>query len=263
MADIREGTDRYLDHAEASYRVSRRWVGAIIVFPLLIDFFALVFLRIDATRPAARWAFAENRPVEVLTFLFLMIGAVWALVLCWQAVRNAEKASVYVFYALFALGLLVVGMEEISWGQQFLNFETFEAFMEVNRQGEVSLHNIGQLQGNSAYFRLVFGLGGLLGVWLSSRNIWRKITPPQILLTWFLVITFFAALGIYKNVSGDTRLYDLFSLRHLSELNEMLIGLSAFLFIWLNMRRFRQAWSLSDPTAGDESQTSAAAVWQL
>jgi hypothetical protein len=130
-------------------------------------------------------------------------------------------------------------MEEVSWGQQFFKFETFEAFREINRQNEVNLHNIGALQGNSAWFRIVFGIGGLVGVILSLRNIWSKITPSEILVTWFLVIAFFAALGIYKNFSGDTRLYYAFSLRSLSELNEMLIGLSSLFYIWLNMRRFR------------------------
>ena len=142
------------------------------------------------------------------------------------------------FLRIFGISLMLIAMEEISWGQQFFKFETFGTFREVNQQGEVNLHNIGSLQGNSAYMRLVYGLGGLLGVLFSVRNIWSKITPPEMLVSWFLVITFFAALGIYKNLTGDTRLYYGFSLRSLSELNEMLIGLSSLVFIWLNMRRF-------------------------
>lgn len=250
MVSIRERINRYLEIAEATYRIRRRWIVAIILFPLLIDFFALIFLRIDVTRAAAKWMLAENRPVELLTFLFLMMAAGWALTLSRQAMRNKEQAWVYCFYALLSVCLMMVGMEEISWGQQLFKFDTFGAFTEINRQGEVNLHNIGALQGNSAYFRIVFGLGGLLGVWLFCQSIWwSKITPSHILLTWFLVITFFAALGVFKNLSGYTRLYYAFSLRDLSELNEMLIGLSAFLFIWLNMRRLQYAHAMKSSAA--------------
>ena len=97
----------------------------------------------------------------------------------------------------------------------------------------------------TTWMRIIFGLGGLAGVWLSSRNMWSKITPPVILVSWFMVIAFFGALGIYKNLSGDTTLYYAFSLRSLSELNEMLIGLSSLLFIWMNMRRFGLARNFS------------------
>lgn len=240
MQRISEKIDPYLEIVEATYRIPRRWIAAIILFPLFIDCIALVFLRLDVTRQAARWMLAENHPVEMFTFVILMLATGWALVLSRQAMRSRETAWVYCFYAVFAVCLLLVGMEEISWGQQLFRFDTFGAFREVNRQGEVNFHNIGSLQGNSAYFRLVYGLGGLLGVWLSLRyNWWRKITPSPVLLTWFVVITFFATLGVVKNLTGYTGLYYAFSLRDLSELNEMLIGLSSFLFIWLQMRKLQ------------------------
>lgn len=237
MPDITEKINRYMEIAEKTYRLPRYLIVAIVLFPLLIDFIMLFFLRVDVTRSATRWMLNENHPVELLTFLFLMMAVVWALALARQEKLNQEKAWVYGFYILFAAGVFLVGMEEISWGQQFLKFHTFGIFKGVNQQGEVNIHNIGKLHGNSAYFRFVFGFGGLVGVWLYSRNILRKIAPSPLLLTWFLVITFFAVLGIYKNLSGDTRLYYYFLLRPLSEMNEMLIGLAAFLFVWLNMRR--------------------------
>lgn len=243
MSGISEKINQYLETAEKAYHVPRRWLTAIIIFPLFIELVMLVLLRLRTTREATRWMLAENHPVELLTFLFLLIAGCVGIVFAWRCIRNHEVIWVSGFYLLFSVCLLLVAMEEISWGQQLFKFETFGAFREINQQGEVNLHNIGSLQGNSAYFRIVYGLGGVFGVWLFARNmwIWRKITPPEMLLTWFLAITFFAALGIYKNLSGDTTLYYAFSLRHLSELNEMLIGLSSLLFIWLNMRRFNIA----------------------
>jgi hypothetical protein len=79
---------------------------------------------------------------------------------------------------------------------------------------------------------------------------------------WFLVITFFAALGIYKNLSGDTRLSSAFSLRRVSELNEMLIGLSAVLFVWLNARRFSRVWSdASSDGSGSTEGPQSPSIW--
>lgn len=249
MLKVRQKFDSYLEYAEKTYQIPRHWIAAIIIFPMLIDLIALIFLRIGATKDAAKWMLDENHPVELLTFAFLIMAAVAAITCSLRVMQHHEQAWVSGFYLLFGIGLFLIAMEEISWGQQFFKFETFGTFKEVNQQGEVNLHNIGALQGNSAYFRLVFGLGGLIGVWFTSRNILSKITPSEMLLTWFLVITFFAVLGIYKNLSGDTRLYYAFSLRSLSELNEMLIGLSSYIFIRLNMRKFQYADSMK-PVAG-------------
>lgn len=248
MLKMRLKLNKYLECAEEIYQIPRQWIMAIIMFPLFIDLISLIFLRIEATRDAAKWMLAENHPVELLTFVFLMMAAGAAISYSLRALPHQESAweKVWVpgFYLLFGIGLFLIAMEEISWGQQFFKFETFGTFKEVNQQGEVNLHNIGSLQGNSAWFRLVFGLGGLIGVWFATKGILGKISPSEMLFTWFLVITFFAVLGIYKNLSGDTRLYYAFSLRSLSEMNEMLIGLSSYVYIKLNMRKFQYAGSI-------------------
>jgi len=243
--------------AAATYRIPPAWVAVIVVFPFVADALALVFLRLDATHEAARWMLKENRPVELLTFLFLATGAILGLTLARQARRQGEKPAVYLFYATFAAGLAFVAGEEIAWGQQLLRFETPDAIMEVNRQGELTLHNIGELQGRSSYMRFIFGFGGLVGVSLAHRETFRRIAPPTILLSYFLVITFFSTLGMYKDVTDDRRLYNAFSLRPLSELNEMLTGLSATLFIWLNSRTFQQPWGLAPVNLGDDTTNTA------
>lgn len=238
MSNIVNAVNSLIDEAEASYRIPRRYLVILIISPMVLDLIALVLLRLNATSEFSKWMLAENHPVEMLTFAFLMIAGIMGMVLARNCIRCHEPVWVSGFYILFSACLLLVGLEEVSWGQQIFKFETFDAFKEINRQHETNLHNIGALQGNSAYFRFVFGFGGLIGVLMSLRNIWSKITPSELLVTWFLVIAFFGALGIYKNISGDTRLYYALSLRSLSELNEMLIGLSSLFFIWLNMRRF-------------------------
>ena len=91
------------------------------------------------------------------------------------------------------------------------------------------------------WYRVAFGLGGLLGVWLSSRQYFRKIGPPFILLSWFLIISALAALDLYVDFfSVDWRLD--YIINKLSEFVEMMIGMSGFLFVWLNARMLAAKW---------------------
>jgi hypothetical protein len=54
-----------------------------------------------------------------------------------------------VFYFLLAVAFLFVGMEEISWGQRIIGFETPGAIREMNAQSEFNLHNLDIFHGNT------------------------------------------------------------------------------------------------------------------
>jgi hypothetical protein len=177
----------------------------------------------------------ENHLIEVLTFVFLLLGGVLGLTLAWRVGKRRGKLLVVAFYVLISVGLLVTAMEEVAWGQQFLGFETPSALREMNEQDQATLHNIEGLQGRTEFFRVVFGLGGLIGVWLSHHQRFREIGAPVVLLPWFLVIALVASLDLYADYFFIPRQIDS-GLYLMSELVEMLIGVSAFLFIWLNAR---------------------------
>lgn len=83
----------------------------------------------------------EDGVVEDLTAVLLLAPVP---VLAVRAVVSARRRAVpaATLLAATALGLLVLGMEEISWGQRILDFGTPTALAASNTQGEANLHNI-------------------------------------------------------------------------------------------------------------------------
>ena len=199
--------------------------GALIVFP--------------PTRSFALLLQEENHLLEMLTFAFLVLGGALGLALAWRVSRQGVSSPFVVgFYLLFSIGLLIVAMEEVAWGQKLLGFETPTSLEKVNAQDEVTLHNIEGLQGRSEFFRIAFGSCGLIGMWLSRRWRFRGIEAPLTLLPWFLVITGVAGVDLYSDYFPLREQLD-HGLHVMSELVEMLIGIVAFLLVWLNIRLLR------------------------
>lgn len=83
----------------------------------------------------------EDGVVENLTAALLLVAAA---VLGGRAVgaRRRQARSAAALFAVAALACVVLGMEEISWGQRILGFGTPEALSEANTQGEANLHNV-------------------------------------------------------------------------------------------------------------------------
>ncbi|MFZ2170221.1 MAG: hypothetical protein WAW61_11355 [Methylococcaceae bacterium] len=177
----------------------------------------------------------ENHPVELLTFVFALLGGIFGLALARRAKNQGEKTFVFSFYLFFSVALIFVAMEEIAWGQQFFKFDTPAAWRSINLQGETTFHNIVGMQGHSEILRLIFGLGGLVGVWLSFYPFFQKIGAPVILLSWFLIISFHAAVDYYNDYFPIEPRFDYY-VRRSSELVEMFIAISGFLYVILNSK---------------------------
>lgn len=200
----------------------------------VVTFGIYIFLQsFPSTRAFATWLVQENRPVELLTFLSLLAAGVVALRLANRLRKREPYLLAAIALALFGAGCLVVAMEEISWGQQFFGFATPESIKHINRQGEVTLHNLGGVQGHASYLYLCFGLGGLAGYLLhrfdfGSRSL-RALAPPAVLASYFVTIVLFAIVKLYvdaENVSKTLRL----AVRWTSEVDEMIVGFAAFLY---------------------------------
>jgi hypothetical protein len=75
-----------------------------------------------------QWLLGENRPVELLTFLF----SLWAAFRGFKLVRKLRSNNdlvVVLFYLCFSLSMFFLAMEEISRGQQFLKFDWFSLYL--------------------------------------------------------------------------------------------------------------------------------------
>lgn len=216
--------------------------SVIVAAPVIVAASFIGFLWAPETRFATKWLLLENQPVQLLTFLALAAGGLLGLALAWRARRNGAGAMVFVFYAVFSAGLLFTAMEEVAWGQWFFGFETPPALERINRQDEMTLHNIRGIHGHSEYFRVAFAVGGLLGLCLSLWPRARDIAVPPLLASWFLVIAVLAGLDLVLDYYPFHRYFYRTIGVHMSEVVEMLIGFAALLYVRLNWTRLHAGW---------------------
>lgn len=225
--------------SEKTYNIQSQMKNAIMIAPVIIMFLQGIFLLLPGTRSLSLWMLKENHPVELLTFIVFVVGGVVGLLLALKTRRCGEKSLVYGFYTIFSVGLILLAMEEVAWGQWLFGFETPEAWRSINRQGEMTIHNLPGLQGHSEIMRLTFGVGGLMGVWLSFYPSFQKIGVPALLLPWFIIITLHASVDVFNDFVAIEEHFD-YVMQRTSELVELLIAMSAFLYVHLNSRTFRK-----------------------
>ncbi len=233
--------DRAIRTQAVRYRLSRTAAWIIVLFPVMAFFVWAVLLVLPPTRLFATWVLRENHPVELLTFAFAFAGAMRGAILAIQLGKLREPWWTVAFFALFALGLLFVAGEEVAWGQWFLGFETPAPIRAVNAQGEFTLHNIEGLHGHNEFFRLSFGLGGILGVAIAGRPMLEKVSASPLLLSWFLMNVAHATFDLWSDFFPFADRFEFggkldWYLGRTSELNEMLIAGAGFLFVWLRGR---------------------------
>jgi len=221
---------------ESVDRITRSTAVWIEWAPIAI---AVSFMTLFSIRPFARfsaWVVAENHPVEMLTFLSLFAAGVLALRLATNRRWTKGDWWVTTLLALFAIGCLVTAMEEIAWGQTFFHFDTPEFILERNDQDELTLHNLYGIEGKNSLLRLIWGIGGLIGIAAARWPRLRRIATPPVLLRWFVVIVILAGFDVFVTFHGVGPRISLIN-EQLTEVTEMMIGLGAFLYAWLCSRR--------------------------
>ena len=126
--------------------------------------------------------FAKEGPLELLTFLALITSAVWCLLAARNRLRQQRSTlarTIATGYAVLGVGLFVVGMEEISWGQTYLQWATPESWAAINSQQETTVHNLlaqPTLHVIEQAILMAFVLSALIGIWLGMRNVHPFIT---------------------------------------------------------------------------------------
>ncbi len=220
--------------ARSVYNLSHPAILTIFISPLVVIILYLGIFLPRATRPFALLMVEENYPVELITFFGYFFAGILGLTLVWQGWKRREGFILVSFYSIFALGMLFIGMEEISWGQTFFGFST-PSFVYGNMQEEMTIHNLQGLQGNSEFFFVAFGIGGFIGMWAFSYNAFRKVSVPAILILWFLIIAIVGSIDLVNDFVSIHTKFDTLVVT-LSEVIEMLIALAGFFYLWLNAR---------------------------
>lgn len=178
------------DHA--ALRSSRPWYDKFVVWgPLFISMGFVLTMASDRFRPLLAPHLRENGPLELATFLVLAIAGIYGI-------RIAIAGRKYIpwwqtaFFTLFGLGLILVALEEIAWGQTLFGFESPAFFADNNEQGETTLHNLGGAHGNSHFLYMTYCLGGLAGAYLPKRFVGELRVPrlavPTLWVIFFLTL---------------------------------------------------------------------------
>jgi hypothetical protein len=216
------------------YRLNRREAWGIAVFPVVLAGIMVLLLTTDVTRGLAMRLSRENSLIEFFTAGLMLIGGAWGIRMAWRVKRGGQFG--WWFFLLFSVAMLIVGMEEIAWGQKLFDFAIPAAIEGLNQQHELTLHNMPGIHGHSDMMWSVFALGGLVGIGLGWWRLFKGIAPPAALAPWFLIILCTAVPLIWKDYSGaDNRLITLF--HRMDEFNEMLIAMASCLYLWLCMRK--------------------------
>lgn len=220
------------------YRIGRATAIVLMAFPVVIVPTFGWFLALAKTHAATYRLLVENGPVEMATFLFFIAGAVAAAILSSRVVRSGGPKIAVRFYAGMALLSFLGGMEEISWGQSFLNFATPAAIRSINDQGELNIHNLEGVMELDPFLLFLFGLLIVVALWMSYRPKLRRFGAPTLIAPYVLtlLVTGFMCFLVYVWYFDEA--FDLV-VGMLSEVDEMLMGLTLLLYAVLNARAAR------------------------
>lgn len=106
---------------------------------------------------------SENGPHELLQFVVMAIALCVAIATLMKA-RPDVSRPLKAWIALAALCCLYVAGEELSWGQQIINWSTPDYWTQVNDQAETNLHNTSSWLDQKPRLLLLVGVivGGLI-----------------------------------------------------------------------------------------------------
>ncbi|HYE51613.1 MAG TPA: hypothetical protein VEB20_18595 [Azospirillaceae bacterium] len=210
------------------------WGGRHLAVPLLIVLLHAVLVNLPATRDAARWLTDENMPVEMVTFV-LMLATTWIAARLAVRLRRTDTLA-SAFYGLFAAGMFFIAMEEVSWGQWLVGFETPAEMRAQNVQGEFNLHNLQGAHELIELMRVVFGVGSLIGIAVGALAVARNVAVPAKLLPWFLIITVLSVADmVFAYVTVPHRIS--WTVSELMETVELLIAIATLFYVQHHARR--------------------------
>ena len=217
----------------------------VLLYPVLLLLNSFYWMIINYKPFYVQLITKEHYPVESITFITILASIFVGIKLVRLMYKRAVEGYKTVFISLVVIGLIFVGLEEISWGQWFFYFNSPDYFRDTNLQRETNIHNLRDLHVIFEYIRVIIGAGGLISIFLNRTSAFKYISSPSILIVSFLVITVFSAIDVYNFYLPDQRL--LFRvggfywfLKFNMEIVELMIAISAFVFLFSNLERLRR-----------------------
>ncbi|MFO6464245.1 hypothetical protein ACK8OR_07630 [Jannaschia sp. KMU-145] len=171
--------------------------------PVLLAWCLLVFN--ETTYPIVSRGFRQAREytvIEMVTAFGFVFAFALGLWLAYRHVRASGLGLVAVYWALFAFVAALAALEETQWGQPLLGYEIPDWMLEVNRQGEFTLHNVEGLQGRAEWFYIVFvvaaGVLTLPRMPILPDRIWTAIRADPSLVPLLLCVLVTTLMKVFQ-----------------------------------------------------------------
>lgn len=199
------------------------YVLALLLIPLLQIIFINIYLDDPDYYFMLTW---EDGILQSLSFVFLALASVLSL---WMAIR-LRKGNIrhWWFFVAFSIFCLFCALEEISWGQNMLEIESPQFFIENSDQQEINVHNVlqkwYQIKTKHVAGLVLFVYGVLLPVLVFNdkiKHFFKRIgffVPPGVLCISFLI----GAVMMLDQPTGDEE-----------EIGEFFFSLCFFLWMLL------------------------------
>ena len=219
--------------------ISARTAMGLCVIPILGS---VVLVAARLSKDLYRSLLGEDGPIEWAGTLCLLAACLAGLGVAGKRFRAGHRYQ-GLLYGGFALLMFLAAGEEISWGQRVLGLKTPAVLHAINKQGEMTLHNIG---GTLSVINLAMMLAGALGcvAFLLNRRIrlesrWDQadylFVPPVFLAPSFFVVF------LYRFLRWTVWPQSGFTVTRYAEWPELLFAMALGVFSCLNYRRLWMA----------------------
>jgi hypothetical protein len=186
----------------------------------------------------------EDRIVEWAQVALYLGTAALAAVIAWNRLRRGYRvqAAIWVLAAIFAI--VIVG-EEIAWGQRLLGLETPEILEEVNKQDEITFHNIGETLTAFNAVLFVASLYAIAAEAIDRRwHLFRRVPDgDRLYVPPFFLSGLFGVMALYRIVRTFVLNQESYALTSLSEWAELCFVVALFISVMLSAR-----WVTRHPT---------------
>ena len=162
--------------------------------------------------PIGRFLYEEDYFFEYLTTIVLVVSAVLIGISIMPLYRqlninNKQKYPLFLL-ALIAFSFFFIGMEEISWGQRIIGWDTPELVAEYNYQDETNLHNLINLWSGPIYMSLIWIVFVimLVSIWMKfqdSKSVISKFVLPDPSLIGLTIVILISGINILGELTEE------------------------------------------------------------
>ncbi len=130
----------------------------------------------------------EDNLIEYLTAFAYFVAFAFLILMLKNIKKNKVVFSIFLGLAVM---FLVVGLEEISYGQRIIGFINTDIQSE-NYQGEINIHNLESIQKHRYLYYILISFLGAFSWWIipkiTKNELLIKCLPPKFLFSYFISV---------------------------------------------------------------------------